>query len=151
MEVILKQDIKNLGFKDDVVKVRNGYGNNFLLPKGFAILATESARKMHAETVKQRAHKVSKMRNDAQGIADQLSGIVLTIPMKAGESGKLFGSVTSQQIADLLKKMGFEIDKKQIQMPEDHIKHLGSFAAEAVIHRDVRAKINFEVISKEEA
>lgn len=150
MEVILKQDIKNLGYKDDIVKVRNGYGNNFLLPKGLAILASPNARKVHAENVKQRAHKIARLRNDAQGIADQISGVVLSIAMKAGENGKLFGSVTSQQLADKLKNLGYEIDKKQIVMPHDHIKNLGTYTAEALLHRDVKATINFEVISKDE-
>ena len=115
MELILKQDVKNLGFANDVVKVRNGYGLNYLIPQGFAMIANATNKKIHAEVVKQRAHKFAKIKDDAQSIIDSLSGIVLTIPMKAGESGKLFGSVTSQHLADLLKKMGYTIDKNKFR------------------------------------
>lgn len=149
MELILKQDVKNLGFANDVVKVRNGYGLNYLIPQGFAMIANATNKKIHAEVVKQRAHKFAKIKDDAQSIIDSLSGIVLTIPMKAGESGKLFGSVTSQHLADLLKKMGYTIDKKQISMPADHVKALGTYTAEVVLHRDVKGPIQFEVTEQE--
>lgn len=149
MEIILKQDVKNLGFANDLVKVKNGYGLNFLIPQGYATMATAANKKIHAEVVKQRSHKLAKLKDNAQAIIDSLSGIVLTIPMKAGESGKLFGSVTSQHLVDLLKKMGYDIDRKQIAMPAEHVKSLGSFTAEVVLHRDVKGPLNFEVIEQE--
>ncbi|MBK8847732.1 MAG: 50S ribosomal protein L9 [Bacteroidetes bacterium] len=149
MEVILKSDVKNLGFANDVVKVKNGYGLNYLIPQGYAIIASETNKKVHAETVKQRAHKIAKLRNDAQAILDAIGAITLTIPMKAGEKGKLFGSVTSQHLADILKKLGYSIDRKQISMPAEHVKTLGSYTAELVLHRDVKGPINFDVIEQE--
>ena len=149
MEVILKSDVKNLGFANDVVKVKNGYGLNYLIHQGYAIIASETNMKVHAETVKQRAHKIAKLRNDAQAILDAIGAITLTIPMKAGEKGKLFGSVTSQHLADILKKLGYSIDRKQISMPAEHVKTLGSYTAELVLHRDVKGPINFDVIEQE--
>lgn len=149
MEIILKEDVKNLGFKDDVVKVKNGYGLNFLLPKGIAIIANDMNKKIHAETVKQRAHKVAKLKMDAQSIADAISGFTITLTAKAGENGKLFGSVTSQQLVDKLKNMGYTIDKKQIAMPAEHIKQLGQYSADLVLHREVKGKIQFEVVAAE--
>ena len=146
MEVILKQDVKNLGYINDVVKVRNGYGLNYLIPNGFAILANEGNRKVHAESMKQKAHKLAKIKDDAAKKAASIESVTLTIPMKAGENGKLFGSVTSQSIADVLKKMGHTIDKKQITLKEDHIKALGTYTAEVALHKDVKVNVNFEVI-----
>jgi len=145
MEVILKQDIKNLGYADDVVKVRPGYGRNYLIPRGMAVLASETNKKIHNEVIKQRSHKVAKVRGDAEKLASALEGVTLSISAKVGENGKLFGSVTSQQLMDKLKSMGYSIDKKQIVMPEDHIKKIGNYTAEVIVHRDIRAKLNFEV------
>lgn len=145
MEVILKQDIKNLGYADDVVKVRPGFGRNYLIPRGLAVLASETNRKIHNEVIKQRSHKVAKVRGDAEKLASALEGVTLSITAKVGENGKLFGSVTSQQLMDKLKSMGYSIDKKQIVMPEDHIKKIGNYIAEVIVHRDIRAKLNFEV------
>ncbi len=146
MEVILKQDVKNLGFTNDVVKVRNGYGQNYLIPQGFASLANESNRKIHAESMKQKAHKLAKIKDDAAKKASSIESVTLTIPMKAGENGKLFGSVTAQNIADVLKKMGHIIDKKQITLKEDHIKTLGTYTAQVMLHKDVKVNVNFEVV-----
>ena len=146
MEIILKQDVKNLGFTDDVVKVRNGYGLNFLIPKGMAIIANETNKKVHTEVVKQRGHKLSKLRMDAEQLAASLGNVTLNVPAKVGENGRLFGSVTSQNLVDMLNKMGYKIDKKQITMPEEHIKKTGSYTAEVNLHRDLKAKINFEVV-----
>lgn len=146
MEVILKQDIKNLGYADDVVKVRPGYGRNYLIPRGMAVLANETNKKIHSEVLKQRSHKVAKVRGDAEKLASALEGVTLSISAKVGENGKLFGSVTSQQLMDKLKSMGYSIDKKQIVMPEDHIKKIGNYTAEVIVHRDIRAKLNFEVV-----
>ncbi len=146
MEVILKQDVKNLGYADDVVKVRNGYGLNYLIPKGFAVLANETNKKVHTETMKQRAYKLGQIKAQADKVASSLENITLTIPAKAGEHGKLFGSVTSQQLVDVLKKMGYHVDKKQIHMADDHIKALGSYTADLQLHRDVKVKLNFDVV-----
>lgn len=146
MEVILKQDVKNLGYADDVVKVRNGYGLNYLIPKGFAVLANETNKKVHTETMKQRAYKLGQIKAQADKVASSLESITLTIPAKAGEHGKLFGSVTSQQLVDVLKKMGYHVDKKQIHMTDDHIKALGSYTADLQLHRDVKVKLNFDVV-----
>jgi large subunit ribosomal protein L9 len=146
MEVILKQDIRNLGYTDDIVKVRNGYGLNYLIPNGMAVIANPVNRKIHAEVVKQRGHKLGKIKNDAEKLAASLEGVTLNIPAKVGEKGKLFGSVTSQNIVELLKKMGYEIEKKQITMPEEHIKKTGSYSAVVNLHRDIKAKLNFEVV-----
>lgn len=146
MEVILKQDVRNLGYTNDVVKVRNGYGLNYLIPNGFAILANQSNRKVHAESMKQKAHKLAKIKDDAAKKATSIENVTLTIPMKAGENGKLFGSVTSQSIAEVLKKMGHTIDRKQIALKEDHIKSLGSYTAQITLHKDVKVNVNFEVV-----
>ncbi len=146
MEIILKQDVKNLGYADDIVKVKNGFGLNYLIPQGMAIIASETNRKVHAEVVKQRSHKLDKIRNDATKLVAALESVTLNIPVKVGENGKLFGSVTSQQLVDMLKKMGYVIDKKQVLMPEDHVKKTGTYTAEIIVHRDIHAKLNFEVI-----
>ncbi len=146
MEIILKQDVKNLGYADDIVKVKNGFGLNYLIPQGMAIIASETNRKVHAEVVKQRSHKLDKIRNDASKLVSALESVTLNIPVKVGENGKLFGSVTSQQLVDMLKKMGYVIDKKQVLMPEDHVKKTGTYTAEIIVHRDIHAKLNFEVI-----
>lgn len=146
MELILKQDIKNLGYADDIVKVRPGYGRNYLIPRGLAVLANDTNKKIHAEVIKQRAHKLDKIRQDASKLVAALESVTLNIPAKVGENGKLFGSITSQQIVDKLKSMGYEVDKKQVSMPEEHIKKTGSYTAEIIVHRDIRAKLNFEVV-----
>ena len=146
MEIILKQDVKNLGYADDVVKVRNGYGLNFLIPKGLAVLASDTNKKIHTETMKQRAYKLGQIKDQAAKVASSLDNITLTIPAKAGENGKLFGSVTSQQLVDVLKKMGYHVDKKQIHMTDEHVKALGSYTADLQLHRDVKVKLNFDVV-----
>jgi large subunit ribosomal protein L9 len=146
MDVILKQDIKNLGFTDDIVKVRNGFGLNYLIPRGFAVIANDTNRKIHMEVVKQRAHKLNKLRSDADSLVAKLESVTLNIGAKVGENGKLFGSITSQQLVEKLKSMGYEIDKKNLVMPEDHIKKTGTYTAEIIVHRDIRAKLNFEVV-----
>lgn len=148
MDVILKQDVKNLGYADDIVKVRNGYGRNFLIPRGLAVIANETNRKVHQEIIRQRAHKASKMKMDAEKLQAALEGLTLNIAAKTGESGKLFGSVTTQQLVDKLKSIGYEIDKKNIHLPLDHIKQLGTYQADVTIHRDVKAKLTFEVIEE---
>ncbi|MCC6371108.1 MAG: 50S ribosomal protein L9 [Bacteroidia bacterium] len=148
MEVILKQDIKGLGYKDDKVTVANGYGRNFLLPKGMATLATESAKKMHAEILKQRAFKEDKLRKEATANAEKLSGVSITVGAKAGESGKIFGSVTTIQIAEALQKAGYNIERKNIEMAQDTIKQLGTYAAKVRLYKEVAATVNFEVVAE---
>lgn len=148
MKVILKQDVKHLGLKDDVVTVKNGYGSNYLLPKGLAIIASETNLKVLGEIQKQRSFKEEKIRQAAQKTADFLKEVVVKVGAKAGESGKIYGSVTTVQIADAIKKLGHEIDRRLIQMDEDSIKSLGSFTAKARLHRDVTAEIKFEVVAE---
>ena len=148
MEVILKQDMLNLGQKDDLVKVRDGYGRNFLIPKGYAVLATESAKKIHAENLKQRAHKEEKVKNDALSLSDKLKDVKLTIGAKASSTGKIFGSVNTIQIADVLLQKGFEVDRKRITIKEDTVKQIGSYTAIVRLHREVAVEIPFEVISE---
>jgi large subunit ribosomal protein L9 len=148
MEVILKQDIKGLGFKDDTVKVANGYARNFLLPKGMAVVATESQSKMHAEMLKQRAFKEDKLRKEATSNAEKLSGVTIKVGAKAGESGKIFGSVTTIQIADALLKAGYTVDRRNIEINEDHIKQLGTYSAKVRLYKDIASNVKFEVVAE---
>jgi large subunit ribosomal protein L9 len=148
MEVILKQDIKGLGYKDDKVTVANGYGRNFLLPKGMATLATESAKKMHAEILKQRAFKEDKLRKGAASDAEKLSGVSITVGAKAGENGKIFGSVGTIQIADALNKAGYPVERKNIEITEDTIKQLGTYTAKVRLYKEVSATVTFEVVAE---
>ena len=147
MEIILKQDIKNLGEKDDVVNVKPGYGRNFLIPQGFASMATPSARKVLAENLKQAAFKQDKIKKDADAIAARLEGVVLKIGAKAGESGKIFGSVNTIQIADALKKEGFEVDRRRITFDSEP-KFIGEYIANLNLHKEVKVKVPFEVIAE---
>ena len=137
MEVILKQDIKGLGYKDDKVTVANGYGRNFLIPKGMANLATESAKKMHAEILKQRAFKEDKLRKEAASNAEKLAGVAIKVGAKAGESGKIFGSVTTIQLAEALQKAGYNIERKNIEITEDSIKQLGTSTAKVRLYKEL--------------
>ncbi|MEX2595305.1 MAG: 50S ribosomal protein L9 [Salibacteraceae bacterium] len=148
MEVILKKNIEKLGYIDDLVEVKDGYGRNFLIPQGMAILATSSAKKVHAETVKQRAQKVEKERSAAQKMADKLKDMSLKVGAKVGESGKIFGSVNNIQLAEEISKLGYEIDRKSIKIKEEPIKTVGTYEAEIVFHRDVTETISFEVVGE---
>lgn len=148
MEVILKNDVKNLGYKDDVVNVKPGYGRNFLIPKGLAAMATVSAKKVQAETAKQRAFKDQKIRKSAETMAAALKDTVVKVGAKAGESGKIFGSITTVQLADALKKLGYEVDRKNISINEDGIKNLGSYTAEVRFHKEVVGNVTFEVVAE---
>ncbi|HEY9000682.1 MAG TPA: 50S ribosomal protein L9 [Mucilaginibacter sp.] len=147
MEVILKQDVKNLGEKDEIVKVKPGYGRNYLIPQGFATLATESARKVLAENLKQAQFKQEKIRKDADAIAAKLEGVKLTIGAKAGESGKIFGAINTIQIADALKKEGFEVDRRRITFDAEP-KMLGEYTANLNLHKEVKVKVPFEVVAE---
>lgn len=148
MKVILKQEVKNLGEKDEMVTVKNGYAANYLIPKGMAIMATESAQKQLAETMKQRAFKIEKQRKEAQKVIDFFKDVTLKIGAKAGENGKIYGSVTSIQIADAIKKLGHEVDRKSIMINEDHIKTLGAYTAKLKLMKDMFAEIKFEVVEE---
>ena len=146
MEVILIQDLANLGFKNDIVKVKDGYGRNYLLPQKIAIIANESNRKQLAENLKQQAHKLAKLLADAQALAEKLAAIVINVPVKANEDGKIFGTVTTQQIADALKAQEIEVDKKVITV--EPIKELGEYEATARLHREVKAIIKINVVAE---
>ena len=148
MEVILKQDIKGLGYKNDMVTVRNGYGRNFLLPQGMAILATDSARKMHTELVKQTAFKEEKLRKEATANAEKLATVSIKVGAKAGESGKIFGSVTTIQIADALQKAGYNIERKNLEINGDSIKQVGTYSAKVRLFKEITATVNFEVVAE---
>jgi len=147
MQVILLEDVTNLGYKDEVVTVKSGYGRNFLIPQKKAIIASESAKKILAENLRQRAHKLEKVRIDAQRMAEKLEGMTLTIGAKTSSSGTIFGSVTNIQIAEELMKKGFEIDRKTIIIKEP-IKEVGSYKAEIKLHKEIVVEIPFEVVSE---
>ncbi len=148
MEVILKQDMDNLGYADEIVKVKSGYARNFLFPRGLAIIANEENRKVIAETQKQRAHKAQKIKGDAESMVKQLEAMVIKVGAKVGESGKIYGSVTALQLADALAKHDLIVDRKKIHIDEDHIKALGTYTATVNLHKDVKAKVTFEVVAE---
>ena len=148
MELILKQDVENLGFKDDVVTVKNGYGRNFLIPTGQAILATSSAKKVLAENLKQRAYKEAKLIEDANKQAETIKGYEIKISAKTGSGDKLFGSVNNIDLADALAKAGTEIDKKFIKVVGGSVKRLGKYEASVRLHREVIADITFDVVAE---
>lgn len=147
MEVILKQDIKGLGYKNDVINVKPGYGRNYLIPQGLAIIANASNKKVIEENVRQAAHKAEKVKNDAQALADSIGDIVLEIGAKVGESGKIFGAITTLQISDALKAKGFEVDRKNITFPQD-VKEVGEYVALLDLHKQVKKEVAFKVISE---
>ncbi|MCU4165851.1 50S ribosomal protein L9 [Carboxylicivirga caseinilyticus] len=147
MEIILKEDIQNLGHKNEIVTVKNGYGRNYLIPRGMAVLATASAKKVHEENMRQRAHKEEKIKNDALEVAKTLEGKSFTIGAKASQTGKIFGSVNTIQIAEALTKEGFDVDRKNISMKED-AKELGTYTATIKLHREVKVDISIEVVAE---
>ena len=149
MEVILKQYVQNLGYADEIVKVKDGYARNYLIPQGYAVLATEPNRKMLAETLKQRAFKAEKIRKEAEFMAGKIEGLTVQIPTKASEKGTIFGSVTNIAIANALKEQhDIDIDRKKIILKEDHIKELGNYTAQVNLHKDFKVTINLEVIAE---
>jgi len=148
MEIILLQDVKKLGQKDDLVKVKDGYARNFLIPRGYAVAATPSARKMHEENLRQRAHKEEKIRSEAENLAAKMSDLKLVVGAKTSSSGKIFGSVNTIQISEALKEKGFEIDRKSISLPEDQIKEVGKYKAVIKLHREVKVEIEFEIVAE---
>ena len=147
MKILLKKDVDRLGSKDEIVTVKNGFGRNYLIPKGMAILATESVKKMNSETLKQRAHKFNQLKDEALKILDKLSKKTFEVPAKVGENGKIFGSISNIQLADALDKAGFKIERKNITLPANNIKEVGKFEAEVILHKDVKGKINFEIVA----
>jgi large subunit ribosomal protein L9 len=148
MEIILKQDVPNLGYKDDIVTVRNGYAMNYLIPKGFAVSATGSTLKAHNEILKQRAHKEEKVKEQAQKIAEKLKDVTLSIGAKTSTKGKIFGSVNAIQIAEALQEKGFDIDRKNITFKEDLIKEVGTYHAKVRLHKEVHVEIPFEIVGE---
>ncbi len=147
MQVILKEDVINLGYKDDIVTVKDGYGRNFLIPTGKAVIASESAKKVLAENLKQRAHKLAKIKEDAQALAAKLEGVALTIGAKTSSTGTIFGSVTNIQVADALAKAGFEVDRKIIYIKQS-VKEVGNYKATLKLHKEVSVEVPFEVVSE---
>ncbi|MCQ2337270.1 MAG: 50S ribosomal protein L9 [Paludibacteraceae bacterium] len=147
MKVILKEDIHGLGYKDDVVTVKDGYGRNYLIPQQKAVLATESAMKVIAENLKQRAHKLAKIKADAEELAAKINGTTLQLGTKASSTGKVFGSVTSLQIAEAFEKQGLNIDKRTIVLKEP-IKELGTFNVAVKLHKEVTAEVTIEVVAE---
>ncbi|MBQ7387929.1 MAG: 50S ribosomal protein L9 [Paludibacteraceae bacterium] len=147
MQVILKEDIHNLGYKDDIVTVKDGFGRNYLIPQGKAVIASESAKKVLAENLKQRAHKLAKIKAEAEELAAKIDGLVLTIGAKTSSTGTIFGSVNSIQVAEELAKQGFSIDRKIIVI-KDAIKEVGTYKAVVKLHKEVSATVTLEVVSE---
>ncbi len=148
MELILKKDVENLGFTDDIVNVKNGYGRNYLIPRGLATLATPSAKKMLEETLKQRAFKDKKVVDEAKAQAEKLNGLEIKIPAKTGEADKLFGSVTNADLAEALEKEGVSVDKKYISIAGGVVKRAGQYEATIRFHRDVVSTLIFDVVAE---
>ncbi len=148
MDVILKKTVDKLGYKDEMVTVKPGYGRNFLIPQGYAVLATASAKKGHAEMLKQRAHKESKMLAEAEELATKITGLELKIMTKAGENGKIFGSINTIQVSEALKAEGFDIDRKALKIKEELIKEVGTYDVDANIAKGVIASFKIEVVGE---
>jgi len=148
MEIILKKNVDKLGYKDDVVTVKNGYGRNFLIPQGYAILATEVAKKGHAENMKQKSHKDAKIQEDAKTIAVKLEGLIVKVIAKVGEKGKIFGSVNTVVLSDALKVVGIDVDRKSLTIIDEPIKEIGTYAASANLHKAVKQEFKFEVVGE---
>lgn len=147
MKLILKQDVQGLGYKDDVVEVKDGYGRNYLIPQGIGVIASPAALKVLAENQRQRAHKLAKIKADAEALAAQLEGVALTIGAKAAANGTIFGSVNSIQIADALEALGHKIDRKIIEI-KDTVKEVGKYNAKLHLHKEVTVEIPFEVVAE---
>jgi large subunit ribosomal protein L9 len=147
MEIILKQDVTGLGYKNDTVKVKPGYGRNFLIPSGVAIIANDSNKRLIAENIRQAAHKAAKLKQDAEALAAKIGELTVEIGTKAGESGKIFGAVTAVQVSDFLKTKGFEVDRKKIHFKEQP-KQLGSYTVTLDLHKEVKHTINVNVVAE---
>lgn len=147
MEIILKEDVINLGYKGDIVKVKDGYGRNFLIPTKKAVLATDSAKKMLAEDLKQRAHKLERIKNEAIELAEKLKNVSVSVGAKTSTTGKIFGAVGPIQIADALEKAGYVVDRKVIVLKEA-VKEIGSYKATLKLHKEVTIELSFEVVAE---
>lgn len=147
MEVILKDDVKGLGYKNDIVAVKPGYGRNYLIPQGFAVIADKTNKKIVAENIRQAAHKADKIKNDAQELANSIGDITIEIPAKVGETGKIFGSVTTNQLSEALKAKGFDVDRKRISFDQD-VKTAGEYTASINLHKEVKHTVKFNVIAE---
>ncbi len=147
MEIILKEDVKGLGYKNDIVDVKPGYGRNYLIPQGMGIIASKSNKKMITENVRQASHKAEKLKKDAEALAAKIGDTVLEIKAKAGESGKIFGAVTPLQISDSLKEKGFDIERKRINVSND-IKNLGDYTIELDLHKEVKHPVTIKVVAE---
>ena len=148
MEIILIQDVDKLGHKDDIVTVKDGFARNYLIPQKMAIIATSSAKKVMAENKKQRAHKEAKIRQDAEKLAGRMTNLKITIGAKASQTGKIFGSVTPLMIAEAIQKNGYEVDRKQIVVQDDHIKEIGNYSVKVKLHKDVFVDVDLEVVAE---
>ncbi len=148
MEIILTQDVERLGSKDDVITVKDGFARNFLIPQKKAVIATSSAKKILAENIKQRAHKEARKKQEAQAIAEKLANKHVKIGAKISSAGKIFGSVNTIQLAEAINKKGFEIERKQISLPDDSIKEVGTYTAKIKLHKDVIVDLEFEVVGE---
>ncbi|MFT6246064.1 MAG: large subunit ribosomal protein L9 [Crocinitomicaceae bacterium] len=148
MEVILKKNVDNLGYTNELVSVKNGYGRNFLIPQGYAILATASAKKAHAEIMKQKSHKDSKVLTEAEELGKKIEATSVKIITKAGEKGKIFGSVNTLQLSEALKAEGIDIDRKSLKIKDEPIREVGTYEASANLHKDVKATFSFEVVGE---
>lgn len=147
MELILKQDVQGLGYKNDIVKVKAGYGNNYLIPNGLALIANDSNKKMVNENVRQAAHKAAKVKQDAEALAAKVGELTVELKTKAGESGKIFGAITALQISDALKAKGFDIDRKKVILKESP-KQLGTYSATLDLHKEVKHEITVKVVGE---
>jgi len=148
MEVILKKNVDNLGYTNEVVTVKPGYGRNFLIPQGYAVLATASAKRAHEEIMKQKSHKDSKILTEAQELGTKLEGTSVKIVTKAGEKGKIFGSVNTIQLSEALKAEGVDVDRKSLKIKDEPIREVGTYEATANLHKDVKATFSFEVVGE---
>ncbi len=147
MEIILKQDVTGLGYKNDTVKVKPGYGRNFLIPSGVAIIANDSNKRLIAENIRQAAHKAAKLKQDAEALAAKIGELTVEIGTKAGESGKIFGAVTAVQVSDFLKTKGFDVDRKKIHFKEQP-KQIGTYTVTLDLHKEVKHTINVNVVAE---
>lgn len=148
MEIILKKNVDNLGYANEIVTVKPGYGRNFLIPQGYAVLATASAKKAHAEVMKQKAHKESKILAEAEELGAKLAESAIKIVTKAGEKGRIFGSINTVQLSEALKAAGLEVDRKSIKIKEEPIRELGTYEALANLHKNVKTTFTFEVVAE---
>lgn len=148
MEIILKQDVDKLGQKDDLLIVKDGYARNYLIPQKMAVIATSSAKKVLAENKRQRAHKEEKVKQDAEKLAGRMTNLKITIGAKASQTGKIFGSVTPLMIAEAIQKSGYDVERKQIVVADDHIKEVGNYSVKVKLHKEVLVDVDLEVVAE---